>query len=290
MSILVNKKTKVIIQGITGTQASFHVSRSIDYGTNIVGGVTPGRGRTVHLGVPVFDTVAEAVKATGADASVMFVPAASVKDAVSEAVDAGIKLLVCISAGVPVHDMLTIRQILKEHQTKLIGPNTPGLLVPEETRMGIYPENIHHRGRIGLISRSSTLTYEAALEINRANMGQSTVVALGDDMIIGMDFVEGLNLFHADEETDAIVMVGQIGGKFEEDAAAWYAAQKCKKPIICYIAGNDTTFRNHVGYAGDIITRGRITLTGKKKTMAQSGMIVVDNINKIHDALLSIKQ
>ncbi len=288
MSILANSKTKVIIQGITGTQASFHVSRSIDYGTNVVGGVTPGRGGTTHLGVPVFDTVKEAVAQTGADASVMFVPAPAVKSAVAEAVEAGVKLLVCITAGVPVHDMLAIRQILKGSQTKLIGPNTPGLLVPEETRLGIYPENIHQRGRIGLISRSSTLTYEAALEINRAGMGQSTVVAIGDDMIIGMDFVEGLKLFHSDSETDAIVMVGQIGGKFEEDAASWYAAQCSKKPIICYIAGNDTTFRNHVGYAGDIITRGRITLAGKKKTMSQSGMIVVNNISQIHEVLSSI--
>lgn len=288
MSILANSKTKVIIQGITGTQASFHVSRSIDYGTNVVGGVTPGRGGTTHLGVPVFDTVKEAVAQTGADASVMFVPAPAVKSAVAEAVEAGVKLLVCITAGVPVHDMLAIRQILKGSQTKLIGPNTPGLLVPEETRLGIYPENIHRRGHIGLISRSSTLTYEAALEINRAGMGQSTVVAIGDDMIIGMDFVEGLKLFHADDETEAIVMVGQIGGNFEEDAAAWYATQRSQKPIICYIAGNDTTFRNHVGYAGDIITRGRVTLSGKKKTMSQSGMIVVNNISQIHEVLSSI--
>lgn len=287
MSILADKNTKVIIQGITGTQASFHVSRSINYGTNVVCGVTPGKGGGTHLGVPVFDTVKEAVKATGADASVMFVPANAVKSAVAESVEAGIRLLVCISAGVPVHDMLEIRQILKNSNTTLIGPNTPGLLIPEEARLGIYPENIHRRGHIGLISRSSTLTYEAAIEINRADMGQSTVVALGDDMIIGMDFVEGLKHFHADNETKAIVMIGQIGGNFEEDAAAWYAAQKHKKPIICYIAGNDTTFRNHVGYAGDIITRGKVTLSGKKKVMAKSGMIVVDNLNQIHEVLSS---
>jgi len=288
MSILANKNTKVIVQGITGTQASFHVSRSINYGTNIVCGVTPGKGGSVHLGVPVFDTVKEAVKATGADTSVMFVPANSVKSAVAESVEAGIRLLVCISAGVPVHDMLEIHQILKGSRTTLIGPNTPGLLIPDEARLGIYPENIHHRGRIGLISRSSTLTYEAAIEINRSGMGQSTVVALGDDMIIGMDFVEGLKLFHKDDETDAIVMVGQIGGNFEEDSAAWYAAQKNKKPIVCYIAGNDITFRNHVGYAGDIITRGKVTLSGKKKVMSNSGMIVVDNLNQIHEVLSSL--
>jgi len=288
MSILANKNTKVIVQGITGTQASFHVSRSINYGTNIVCGVTPGKGGSVHLGVPFFDTVKEAVKATGADTSVMFVPANSVKSAVAESVEAGIRLLVCISAGVPVHDMLEIHQILKGSRTTLIGPNTPGLLIPDEARLGIYPENIHHRGRIGLISRSSTLTYEAAIEINRSGMGQSTVVALGDDMIIGMDFVEGLKLFHKDDETDAIVMVGQIGGNFEEDSAAWYAAQKNKKPIVCYIAGNDITFRNHVGYAGDIITRGKVTLSGKKKVMSNSGMIVVDNLNQIHEVLSSL--
>ena len=288
MSVLVDKNTKIMVQGITGTQASFHVNRSIDYGTNIVCGVTPGKGGTIHLGVPVFDTVKEAADETGADTTVLFVPARSVKSAVIESVSAGLKLIVCIADNVPVRDMLEIKDILHNTGTRLIGPNTPGLIVPGEARLGISPENIHRRGHIGVISRSSTLTYEAVLETNRAGMGQSTVIGLGDDMIIGTNFVDALKLFHADEETEAIVMIGSIGSKFEEEGAAWYASQTVRKPVICYIAGNDMTFRHHVGYAGDIITHGRITLAGKKKALSEAGIIVVDNINQIHQKLLSL--
>ena len=288
MSILADKNTKVLVQGITGTQASFHVRRSIDYGTNVVAGVTPGKGGIIHLGVPVFDNVKEAVAATGADATVLFVPARSVKSAVRESVEAGLKLIVCISDSVPVKDMLEVKNILKGSDIKFVGPNTPGIITPDETRLGISPENIHNKGRIGVVSRSSTLTYEAVLEIRRAGEGQSTVVGIGDDMVIGINFIDVLKLFHEDENTDAIVMVGQMGGMFEEQGAEWYAQQKNKKPIISFIAGNNLTFRRHVGYAGDIITRGRITAEGKRKTMTDAGIILVDNINQIHEELKNI--
>lgn len=288
MSILADKNTKVLIQGITGTQASFHVKRSIDYGTNVVAGVTPGKGGIIHLGVPVFDNVKEAVTVTGAEATVLFVPARSVKSAVRESVEAGLKLIVCISDNVPVKDMLEVKNILKGSDIKFVGPNTPGIITPDEARLGIFPENIHNKGRIGVVSRSSTLTYEAVLEIRRAGEGQSTVVGIGDDMVIGINFIDALKLFHEDENTDAIVMVGQMGGMFEEQGAEWYAQQKDKKPIISFIAGNNLTFRRHVGYAGDIITRGRITAEGKRKTMTDAGIIVVDNINQIHEELKNI--
>lgn len=288
MAILADKKTKVLIQGITGTQASFHVRRSIDYGTNVVAGVTPGKGGMMHLGVPVYDTVKEAVAETGAEASVIFVPARAVKSAVNEAAEAGLKLVVCISNNVPVRDMLEIRSMLRSTATRLVGPNTPGIITPGEARLGISPENIHERGHIGIISRSSTLTYEAVLETRRAGQGQSTVVGLGDDMVIGMDFVDTLKLFHNDDDTKAIVLVGRMGSQFEEMGAAWYASCPHKKPVIGFIAGNDITFSRHVGYAGDIITRGRITAAGKRKAMSDSGMIMVDNINQIHEALNAI--
>ncbi len=288
MSILADKNTKVLIQGITGTQASFHVKRSIDYGTNVVAGVTPGKGGITHLGVPVFDSVKEAVATTGAEATVLFVPARSVKSAVRESVEAGLKLIVCISDSVPVKDMLEVKNILKGNDVKFVGPNTPGIITPDEARLGIFPENIHNKGRIGIVSRSSTLTYEAVLETRRAGEGQSTVVGIGDDMVIGINFIDVLKLFHEDENTDAIVMVGQMGGMFEEQGAEWYAQQKNKKPIISFIAGNNLTFRRHVGYAGDIITRGRITAEDKRKIMTDAGIVVVDSINQIHEELKNL--
>lgn len=288
MSILADKNTKVLVQGITGTQASFHVKRSIDYGTNVVAGVTPGKGGITHLGVPVFDSVKEAVATTGAEATVLFVPARSVKSAVRESVEAGLKLIVCISDSVPVKDMLEVKNILKGNDIKFVGPNTPGIITPDEARLGIFPENIHNKGRIGIVSRSSTLTYEAVLETRRAGEGQSTVVGLGDDMVIGINFVDTLKLFHDDEDTKAIIMVGQMGGMFEEQGAEWYAQQKNKKPIISFIAGNNLTFRRHVGYAGDIITRGRITAEDKRKTMTDAGIVVVDSINQIHEELKNL--
>jgi succinyl-CoA synthetase alpha subunit len=285
MSILADKETKVIVQGITGTQASFHTKRSIDYGTNVVGGVTPGKDRTIHLGVPVFETVKEAKATTGATASIVFVPATNAKSAIKEAIEAELDLVVCISDGIPTRDMLEIKNILRRSNTKLVGPNTPGLITPDEARLGIFPENIHQKGCIGIVSRSSTLTYEAVLETNRAGLGQSTVIGLGDDLIIGIDFVTILEKFIEDDKTKAIVLIGQIGGTFEELGAKWYKEQSSKKPIISFIAGNNLVFGDKVGYAADIITRGKIGADDKKRALKDAGMIVVESINDIHTEL-----
>lgn len=288
MSILVNKETRVVCQGITGTQATFHIRRSLDYGTNVVSGVTPGKGGEFHLGLPVFNTVIEAKAETKANASVMYVPAPYVKSAVREAVEAELDLAVCIADGVPIKDMLEIKSMLKGSKTRLIGPNTPGIITPGQARLGIFPENIHNPGKVGIISRSSTLTYEAVIETNRAGCGQSTVIGLGDDMLIGMDFVDALYLFSKDQDTKAIVMIGQLGGTFEEVAAKYYKEMEIKKPIIAFVAGNAVPFGHKMGYAGDIITNGHITAQDKKDTMNDSGIIVVDRINEIHEELNKI--
>ncbi len=288
MSVFANKDTKVLVQGITGTQASFHVRRSLEYGTNIVAGVTPGKGGTEHLGLPVFNTVKEAVEQTGANASVLFVPAKAVKGAVTEAAEAGLDLAVCITDGVPVLDMLQIKEMLKSHKTLLIGPNTPGLITPEEARLGIFPENIHQKGHIGIVSRSSTLTYEAVLETNRANMGQSTVIGLGDDMVIGSDYIPSLDAFAQDDETDAILLIGQQGGGFEEAAAMHYKTMEIKKPVIAFVAGNSIPFAHKMGYAGEVIADGKTSVIDKRNAMLDAGMIVVDEINQIHQVLLDI--
>ncbi len=282
MSILADKNTRVVCQGITGTQATFHIRRSLDYGTNVVAGVTPGKGGMLHLGVPVFNTVAEAVTETSATASIMFVPAGNVKTAVRDAVEAELDLAVCIADSVPLKDMLEIKAMLNGSKTKLIGPNTPGIITPGESRLGVYPTNIHTIGKVGIVSRSSTLTYEAVLETSRGGEGISTVVGLGDDMIIGMDFVDILERFEADKKTKAIVMLGQMGGTFEEAAAAWYKERKNRKPVIAFVAGNAIPFGHKMGYAGDIITRGHVSAQDKKDALSDAGMIVVDNINDIH--------
>lgn len=288
MSILVNKESKVLVQGITGTQASFHVKRSMDYGTNVVAGVTPGKGGSIHLDVPVFDTVREAVRETGANASVMYVPARFVKDAVREAAEAELDLCVCIADGVPIKDMLEIKEMLRGAKTKLIGPNTPGIITPGEARLGIFPENIHRPGRIGIVSRSSTLTYEAVIETNRAGLGQSTVIGLGDDMLIGIDFVETLEKFMNDPDTDAVVVIGQLGGTYEEVCARYYKNLKEKKPVVGFVAGNAVPFGHKMGYAGDVITNGHVTAQDKQDAMNDAGIIVVNKINNIHAELMKL--
>lgn len=282
MSVFVNKNTKVICQGITGTQASFHIQRSLDYGTKIVGGTTPGKGGSMHLNLPVFDKVKEAVKETQATASVMYVPAKAVKVAAKEAIEAELDLVVSITDRVPLKDMLEIKAMLKGSKTKFIGPNTPGIITPNEARLGIFPENIHKKGNIGVVSRSSTLTYEAVLEINRAGLGQSTVIGLGDDVLIGIDFIDALSAFHADKKTKAIVMIGEVGGGFEEVAAEWYKNIPNKKPVIVFVAGNAIPFGHKMGYAGDVITKGYMSVLDKKDALSSAGMIVVDNVNDIH--------
>ena len=285
MAILVDKNTKVLCQGITGTQATFHIRRSLDYGTNVVAGVTPGKGGNEHLGLPVFNTVQEAVNATQANASVMYVPARSVKEAVIEAVEAELDLIVCISDGVPLRDMMEIKSVLKGSNTKLIGPNTPGIITPGIARLGIFPENIHNKGHIGIVSRSSTLTYEAVIETKKAGLGQSTVIGLGDDMMIGIDFVDTMKAFMQDDNTDAVVLIGQLGGSFEEEAAHYYQSLTNKKPIIGFVAGNAVPLGHKMGYAGDIITKGNISVQDKKDAMSASGMIVVNRISQIHEEL-----
>lgn len=282
MSVFVNKNTKVICQGITGNQASFHIQKSLDYGTQIVGGTTPGKGGSMHLNLPVFDKVKEAVKETSATASIMYVPAKAVKAAAREAIEAELDLVVSITDRVPLKDMLEIKSMLKGTKTKFIGPNTPGIITPKEARLGIFPENIHKVGNIGVVSRSSTLTYEAVLEINRSGMGQSTVIGLGDDVLIGIDFIDALKAFHADKKTKAIVMIGQLGGGFEEVAAEWYANLADKKPVIAFIAGNAIPYGHKMGYAGEVITKGCISVLDKKDVLSSAGITIVDNVNDIH--------
>lgn len=285
MSILVNRNTKILVQGITGLQASFHVKRAMASGTAFAAGVSPQKGGQIHCGLPVFNTVADAVKETGVTASVMFVPAFAVKSAVREAVESGLETVVAIASNVPVHDMLEIKAMLKGSVTTLVGPNTPGIITPGEACLGIFPESIHTAGRIGIVSRSSTLTYEAVLETKRAGCGQSTVIGLGDDMIVGTDFIPFLERFHADDQTKAVVLLGRLGGTYEEDAASYYKSLKNKKPVIAYIAGNAVPFGYRFGYAGDIITYGKITAKDKKDAMRDAGMIVVDNINQLSSEL-----
>ncbi|MBQ2810741.1 MAG: succinate--CoA ligase subunit alpha, partial [Alphaproteobacteria bacterium] len=273
MSVFLNKDTKVLVQGITGTQASFHTQKMVAYGTKIVAGVSPNRGGTKHLGIDVYNSTVEAVKSTKATASVMFVPARFVKDAVKDAVEAELETVVAIASGVPIKDMMEIKAMLKGSKTLLIGPNTPGIITPDEACLGIFPENIHKKGNIGVVSGSSTLTYEAVIETTRAGMGQSTVVGLGDDMIVGTDFVEIIKKFHEDDNTKAILMIGQQGGMYEEAGAEYYASLKYKKPIIGYIAGSTISTQDKMGYAGDIITRGKITTESKKETLQKAGIM-----------------
>lgn len=288
MSILADKNTKILVQGITGVQASFHVKRAIAAGTQVVAGVSPHKGGTVYSGVPVFATVKEATKNTGATASMMFVPASSVKSAVREAIEAELDLAVTIAAGVPIRDMLEIKAMLKGSKTVLIGPNTPGLITPGGANLGIFPENIYRSGDVGIVSCSSTLTYEATLEVGRAGRGQSTVIGLGDDMIVGTDFVEILKRFHQDDNTKVIVMLGSLGGMYEEAAAQYYAGLQHKKPVIAYIAGSKFPLDYKIGYAGDIITHGKLTAEDKKAIIRKSGMTVVENVNEIHTVLPSL--
>lgn len=288
MSILINKSTKVIVQGITGTQASFHTRRAMEYGTKIVGGVTPGKGGIFYLGVPVFENVSEAVKVTKATASLMFVPAKAVVSATKEAIEAGILLIVCITNGVPIQDMIRIKDMLKGTKVRFIGPNTPGIITPDEAKLGIFPENIHKGGYVGVVSRSSTLTYEAVIEIEKAGLGQSTVVGLGDDMIAGSDLMDIVDLFLKDDKTKVIVVIGTLGGTFEEKLSAHYKKLQSKKPIIGFIAGRSLPSSSSLGYAGDIITNGHITADDKKKSMQDAGIITINRINDLHNELIKL--
>ena len=274
MSILVNQDSKVVCQGITGNQGSFHAAQCIEYGTRVVAGVTPGRGGTVSLGVPVFDTMREAVARTGADVSMIYVPAPFAPDAILEAADSGVGLIVCITEGIPVNDMLRVKAALRDYDCRLIGPNCPGIITPGACKIGIMPGAIHAPGRVGVISRSGTLTYEAVYQTSRNGLGQSTCIGIGGDPVRGMNFIDCLELFAADPATDGIVMVGEIGGT-DEEAAAEYIGERVTKPVLAYIAGVTAPPGKRMGHAGAVIAGGKGTAGAKFAALKAAGVATV---------------
>ncbi len=296
MAVLVDKNTRLIVQGITGKEGTFHTLQMVDYGTNVVGGVTPGKGGTTHEGIPVFNTVADAVKETGANASVIYVPPPFAADAIMEAADAGIALIVCITEGIPVADMIKVKEYLNglrlqtsdsRLQTRLIGPNCPGIISPGKCKIGIMPGHIHKEGRIGVVSRSGTLTYEAVGQLTALGLGQSTAIGIGGDPIIGTTHTDALKLFQADDETDAIIMIGEIGGTAEEDAAA-YAKDNVTKPIVAFIAGQTAPPGRRMGHAGAIISGGKGTAEEKMKALEAAGIRVVRSPADIGQAIVEV--
>lgn len=284
MAVLVDKNTRLIVQGITGKEGTFHTLQMVDYGTNVVGGVTPGKGGTTHEGIPVFNTVADAVRETGANASVIYVPPAFAADAIMEAGDAGIPLVVAITEGIPVADMVSVKEFLRGRATRVIGPNCPGIISPGKCKIGIMPGHIHKEGRIGVVSRSGTLTYEAVGQLTALGLGQSTAIGIGGDPIIGTTHTDALKLFQADDETDAIVMIGEIGGTAEEDAAA-YAKENVTKPIVAFIAGQTAPPGRRMGHAGAIISGGKGTAAEKMKALTEAGIRVVQSPADIGEAV-----
>lgn len=287
MSILIDKNTRVICQGFTGKQGSFHSEQAIAYGTNMVGGVTPNKGGEVHLGLPVFNTVRDAVIATHANATVIYVPAPFCKDSVMEAIDNGIALIVCITEGIPVLDMLQLKVAADVAGVRIIGPNCPGIITPDECKIGIMPGSIHKKGKVGIVSRSGTLTYEAVNQTTQVGVGQSTCIGIGGDPIPGTSFIDALALFAKDPETEGIVMVGEIGGTAEE-AAAEYIASEVKKPIVAYIAGVTAPQGKRMGHAGAIIAGGKGTAKDKYAALQRAGVKTVDSPTEIGTAIASL--